>query len=97
MSNPPNWFLSWVRESRGKESFLTVANSVANFIKDKREHYMGLLPTYCMIFTLDFPQRDTLVSQDTGDKSSPGHVTATICKPDTTAAFKGHWQEDVVL
>ncbi len=36
--------------SRGKESFLTLANKMANFIKDKREHYLflylGFLPTY---------------------------------------------------
>ena len=36
--------------SRGKEHFLTLANSVAEFIKDKREHYLflylGFLPTY---------------------------------------------------
>jgi len=34
---------------RGKESFLTLANNVAKFIKNKREHYLflylGFLPT----------------------------------------------------
>ncbi len=49
-----------------------------------------------MIFTLDFPERDTLVFQDTGNKSPPGHVTDTMCKPDITAAFKGHWKNGVV-
>ncbi len=36
--------------SRGKESFPTLANTMASFIKDKREHYLflylGFLPTY---------------------------------------------------
>jgi hypothetical protein len=36
--------------SRGKESFLSLANKVAKFIKDQREHYLFLylafLPTY---------------------------------------------------
>ena len=36
--------------SRGKKSFLTLANKVAKFIKDQREHYLFLylafLPTY---------------------------------------------------
>ena len=36
--------------TRGKESFLTLANNVAEFIKDEREHYLFLylrfLPTY---------------------------------------------------
>jgi len=49
-----------------------------------------------MIFTSDFPKRDTLVFQDTGDKSPPGHVTDTMCKPDITAAFRGHWKNGVV-
>ncbi len=49
-----------------------------------------------MIFTLDFPERDTLVFQDTGNKSPPGHVTDTVCKPDITAAFKSHWKNGVV-
>src|SRR6267154_2008749 len=51
-----------------------------------------------MIFTLDFPMRETLVFQDTGkkNKSPPGHVTDTMCKPDITAAFRGHWKKDVV-
>src|SRR5258708_33572320 len=49
-----------------------------------------------MIFTLDFPERDTLVFQDTGNKSPPGHVTDTMCKPDITAAFRVHWKNGVV-
>ncbi len=49
-----------------------------------------------MIFTLDFPKRNTLVFQDTGYKPPPGHVTDTMCKPDITAAFKGHWKNGIV-
>jgi hypothetical protein len=49
-----------------------------------------------MIFTLDFPSRDTLVFQDTGKKSLGGHVTDTMCRPDITAAFERHWKKGVV-
>ena len=49
-----------------------------------------------MIFTLDFPERETLVFNDTGNKSPPGHVTDTMCKPDITAALEGHWKNGVV-
>ena len=49
-----------------------------------------------MIFTLEFPERDTLVFQYTGDKSPPGHVTDTMCKPDITAALQPYWKNDVV-
>jgi len=36
------------------------------------------------------------VFQDTGNKTPPGHVTDTKCKPDITAAFKRDWKNDVV-
>ena len=49
-----------------------------------------------MIFTLDFPERDTLVFRDTGNKSPPGQVTDTMCKPDITAALQPHWKNGVV-
>ena len=49
-----------------------------------------------MIFTTDFPEGDTLVFRDMGDKSPPGHVTDTMCEPDITAALQSHWKDDVV-
>jgi hypothetical protein len=49
-----------------------------------------------MIFTLDFPDHETLQFEDTGKKSPPGHVTDTKCKPDITAAFENHWKDGVV-
>ena len=49
-----------------------------------------------MIFTLEFPERDTLVFQYTGNKSPPGHVTDTMCKPDITAALQPYWKDGVV-
>jgi hypothetical protein len=49
-----------------------------------------------MTFTLDFQRRKTLVFTDTGNKSPPGHVTDTKCKPDITAAFENDWKDGVV-
>ena len=34
--------------------------------------------------------------RETGNKSPPGHVTDTTCKPDITAAFESHWKNNVV-
>ena len=48
-------------------------------------------------FTLDFPDHKTLVFRDTGNKSPPGHVTDTKCKPDITAAFENDWKENGVV
>ncbi len=31
--------------------------------------------------------------RDTGDKPPAGHVTDTMCRPDITAAFEGHWKK----
>ena len=45
-----------------------------------------------MIFTLDFPERDTLVFHNTGNQPPLGHVTETMCKPDITAALKIYWK-----
>ena len=50
-----------------------------------------------MTFTLDFPDHKTLVFKDTGNKSPPGHVTDTKCKPDITAAFENDWKENGVV
>jgi hypothetical protein len=49
-----------------------------------------------MTFTLDFPHYKTLVFRDTGNKSPPGHVTDTKCKPDITAAFEDDWKDGIV-
>ena len=49
-----------------------------------------------MIFTLDFPNHDTLVFHDTRNKLPPGHDTGAMCKPDIMAAFESHWKNDVV-
>jgi hypothetical protein len=49
-----------------------------------------------MTFTLDFPDHKTLEFRDTGNKSPPGHVTDTMCKPDITAAFQNDWKDGVV-
>jgi hypothetical protein len=40
--------------------------------------------------------RDTLVFKDMGYKSPPGHVMDTMCRPDITAAFEGHWKNGVM-
>ena len=86
--------------STGEESFLDLANEVAKFIKDLRdqqgEHYLSL---YLAFFrTYDFPldsrKGPTLMFQETINKS--GHVTDTMCRPDITAAFEGHWKNGVV-
>ena len=34
--------------------------------------------------------------RDTRDKPPPRYVTDTICRPDITAAFEGHWKNGVV-
>ena len=49
-----------------------------------------------MIFTTDFPEGDTLVFRDTGDKSPPGHITNTMCEPNIMAALQSHWKDDVM-
>lgn len=35
--------------------------------------------------------------KDTGNKPPLGHITDSKCKPDITAAFDKHWQDDVTL
>jgi hypothetical protein len=50
-----------------------------------------------MVFTLDFPERPTLVFDETGNKRPPGHVTDTKCRPDITAAFEDDWNDDGVV
>ncbi|KAI9459328.1 hypothetical protein F5148DRAFT_1016752 [Russula earlei] len=64
---------------RKQESFLELANTAAQMIKDEY-----------------FSQGNTLEFRDTGNKSPPGHVTDTKCKPDITAAFQNNWKDDVV-
>ncbi|KAI9507527.1 hypothetical protein F5148DRAFT_1376484 [Russula earlei] len=64
---------------RKQESFLELANTAAQIIKDEY-----------------FSQGNTLEFRDTGNKSPPGHVTDTKCKPDITAAFQNNWKDDVV-
>jgi hypothetical protein len=49
-----------------------------------------------MTFTLDFPDHKTLEFKDTGNKSPPGHVTDTNCKPDITASLENDWKHGVV-
>jgi hypothetical protein len=50
-----------------------------------------------MVFNLDFPERPTLVFEGTGNRSPPGHVTDTKCRPDITAALEGDWKKDHVV
>ena len=40
--------------SRGKDSFLILANEVAEFIKDQREHYLFLYLTFLPTYDLHF-------------------------------------------
>jgi hypothetical protein len=49
-----------------------------------------------MVFTLDFPERPTLVFWNTGSKTPPGHVTDTTCRPDIAAALEEDWKKDVI-
>jgi len=46
---------------------------------------------------LDFAEDPLLVFKDTGNKPPLGHVTDSKCKPDITAAFDKHWQDNVTL
>ena len=81
-----------------KDYLVTFANEVAKSIKDKREHYLFLSWLLCqhMIFTLDFPKRDTLVFNITENKRPPGHITDTMYRPNFMAALQPHWKNDVV-
>ena len=85
---------------RTKGTFITLANTVAKFIKDTREHhcFCTWLSYRHVIFTLDFPEpeHDTLVFRNTGNKRPPGHVTGTNCRPDITAALQSHWKKGLV-
>ncbi|KAI9455217.1 hypothetical protein F5148DRAFT_1369876 [Russula earlei] len=64
---------------RKQESFLELANTAAQIIKDEY-----------------FSQGNTLEFRDMGNKSPPGHVMDTKCKPDIMAAFQNNWKDDVV-
>ena len=44
-----------------------------------------------LILRVDFANKDTLVFKFTKSQSHGGHITATSCKPDYTAAFKSDW------
>jgi hypothetical protein len=46
---------------------------------------------------LDFAQGPLLVFKNTGSKAPGSHVTETECKPDITAAFDIHWQNNTTL
>ena len=46
---------------------------------------------------LDFCREPLLVFKDTGNRPLRGHVTDSQCKPDITAEFDNHWQDDATL
>jgi hypothetical protein len=76
-------------------TFIEVANDMAKSMKDTRKHFLSLfyfaLSTW--IYT-DFAREPLLVFHGTGNKAPCGHVSGSQCKPDITAAFDIHWQED---
>jgi hypothetical protein len=88
ISNPPDGL------SIG--NFCSLANEIAKSIKARREH--RLLCIYLFLtthdFSLDFPNDNLLMFEDTERKIPKRHVTGTKCRPDITAAFEKHWTKD---
>ena len=80
--------------SRGKASFLELANKLAKFILQQGEHYLFLCLAFLLTynFTLDFENHPILEFLDTGNKPQDGHVMDTRCRPDITAALQCHWK-----
>ena len=80
--------------SRGKGSFLELANKLAEFIPQQSEHYLFLCLAFLLTynFTLDFENHPILEVRDTGNKPQDGHVTDTKCRPDIMAALQCHWK-----
>jgi hypothetical protein len=78
------------------DNFVLWANEIAKSIKARREH--RLLCIYLFLtthdFSLDFPNDNLLVFEDTERKIPKRHVTGTKCRPDITAAFEKHWTKD---
>ena len=84
--------------SRGKGSFLELANKLAEFILQQSEHYLFLCLAFLLTynFTLDFENHPILEFWDTGNKPQDGHVMDTKCRPDIMAALQCHWKNGTV-
>ena len=80
--------------SRGKGSFLELANKLAKFIQQQSEHYLFLCLAFLLTynFTLDFKNHPILEFRDTGNKPQDGHVMDTKCRPNIMAALQCHWK-----
>ncbi|KAH9961862.1 hypothetical protein BGW80DRAFT_1357311 [Lactifluus volemus] len=65
---------------------------------DRGEHYCTCLRCWLscrhIVFTLDFPNRPTLVFRNTEHISPNDHVTDTMCRPDITAALEDDWNNN---
>ena len=79
-----------------KDNFCSLVNDIAMAIKEAREHRR--LCVYLFLttpdFSLDFPDDDLLVFEDTEQKTPNGHVTGTKRRPDIIAAFEKDWMKD---
>ena len=78
--------------------FIDVANVMAKEMRKKRKHpFLCITSTFLAYVDLVFANEPLLVFKDTGNKPPRGHVTDSQCKPDITAAFDKHWQDDATL